>query len=80
MQRVCSTNHPSVTGICDPSKFLAPLYRSNKYRIDISYRFNKTIRLYDYFFVFMEEVHLPQSQVTLRESEMILYKVFWKLY
>ena len=32
------------------------------------------------FFVFMEEVHLPQSQVSLREGKTFYYKVLSKLY
>ena len=32
------------------------------------------------FFVFMEEVHMPQSQVLLREGRTFLYKALNKLY
>ena len=32
------------------------------------------------FFVFMEQVHLPQGQVSLREGKTFYYKVLSKLY
>ena len=32
------------------------------------------------FFVFMEEVHLPQSQALLQEGKMFHYKIYSKIY
>ena len=32
------------------------------------------------FFVFMEDIHLPQSQVSLREGKMFRYKFLGNLY